>query len=101
MTELILSTTSLILDPIAAVVFLILLLYDGFFKDASVLLRVAVAVFSAGLLGQSVRSYIAFTTGEFPSEFILPWWIFKDWGLVLLALHYAIDRVFGRGASCQ
>lgn len=97
MTELILSTTSLVLDPIAAAIFLVLLLIDGFFKHASWLFRLAVAVFSAGLMGQSVRSYIAFTTGEFPSEFILPWWIFKDWGLVLLALHYLIDRMRGRG----
>jgi hypothetical protein len=59
-------------------------------------MRIGVALCAAGLLAQSYRSMIAFFTGEFPPEAFLPWWVLKDWGLIVLALAFAWAKWRGR-----
>lgn len=96
MSEILISTTSLFLDPLAGLILLYAILVDPKVRKASIGVRLGLALCAAGLGAQGIRSYIAFTTGEFPSEFLIPWWIFKDWGLVMLAFSYLIARLSKR-----
>ena len=99
MSDLLISTTTLFLDPLAALIIIWLLLTDHRFRIAPVWHRFGLALCAAGLAAQSYRSFVAFTTGEFPPEIFLPWWVLKDWGLVALAFHYAALRIKRHMAS--
>jgi hypothetical protein len=90
----IISITTLLFDPIAAVVIIIFLVTDKGARAAPMLLRIGLALCAAGLLAQSHRSLVAFLFGGFPGDLELPFWVLKDWGLVVIALHFARVRWF-------
>ena len=89
MNDMIISITTVVLDPLAAVCIIWSLLSDRGLRNVSKWLRFGLALCAAGLLAQSYRSGVAFFTGEFPHETYIPFWVFKDWGLIVIASYFA------------
>lgn len=83
------SITKLALDPIAAALIILILLKNNHFDISTTWYRLGLSLCAAGLTAQGYRSY---TTGDFPAEGIIPWWVFKDWGLIVLVSYYAYQH---------
>ena len=66
-------------------------LADGFFVGKHWTVKVAVALMIAGLVGQFARSYIALSTGIPPTDAQVPFWVLKDFGIIMYAAHYVMQ----------
>jgi hypothetical protein len=97
MMEAMIYVTTLALDPIAAMLIIIILLRNNHFDISTTWYRIGLSLCAAGLAAQGYRSFIAATTGEFPPEGIVPWWVFKDWGLIVLVSYYAYQNFVKKG----
>ncbi|MCH2165924.1 MAG: hypothetical protein MK098_14955 [Marinovum sp.] len=79
----------LILDPIAALIMIVATMSNRALQVAPVWHRLGMLVTACGLLGQSARNLVYVITGHSPSDLEMPFWVLKDYGLVILTLHFA------------
>ena len=87
---------SSIIGPIMSLVILWIAFVGGLNKGHW-LGRLAILVMTLGLFGQAIRSYIAITTGNAPTDAELPLWYLKDFGISLYGAylflkHYKIIK---------
>ena len=66
-------------------------LADGFFVGKHWTVKIAVMLMISGLVGQFARSYIALTTGIAPTDAQVPFWVLKDIGIIMYAVHYLLQ----------
>lgn len=78
----------LVLDPIAAFILIAVTTSSRTLKISSAWPRLGMLVTASGLLGQAARNLVFVLTGHSPSDLEMPFWVLKDIGLVILALHF-------------
>ena len=81
--------TTLIADPLAAIIIIAALLIDRQIEVVSKWQRVGLTITACGLIGQTYRSCYAIFMNYQPTDAEMPFWVFKDVGIVTLALYYA------------
>lgn len=81
---------SAITGPLAAIIIVGMMLWDRHFKIAPHWHRFGLAFLAVGMIGQTARSWITIYTGTSPRDTELPWWVFKDVGIFVLAASWMI-----------
>ena len=71
--------------PAGALIILWMMVWDRKFKIAPSWHRYGLAFLAVGMVGQAVRSWWTITTGVSPRDADMPWWVFKDLGIFVLA----------------
>jgi hypothetical protein len=74
--------------PISAIILVWMMIWDRKFSIAPWWHRYGLAFFAVGMVGQSVRSWVALVTGISPRDSEMPWWVFKDIGIFVLAVSW-------------
>jgi hypothetical protein len=78
----------LIFDPIAAFILIAATIGQRTLQIAPVWHRLGMLVTACGLLGQAARNLVYVQTGHSPSDIEMPFWVLKDFGILILALHF-------------
>ena len=68
-------------------------LAEGHAMKRHILFKVSLLVMMAGLIGQFARSYIAIATGLAPTDAEIPFWVLKDFGIVLMGAYYLLKNL--------
>lgn len=92
MLEQLILWISFLADPIAATVFLWLLLNSDHEYMQSRFIRAAVVIAVIGLYGQGIRCFVAIDTGIAPRDDELAWWFGKDLALILFSCFLVWDK---------
>lgn len=79
---------TLFADPIAALIIIAALLSDRQMEVAPKWHRVGLMLTACGLIGQTYRSCIAIFMNYQPTDSEMPFWVFKDIGIITLAVYY-------------
>jgi hypothetical protein len=79
-----------ITGPLGALIIVGMMLWDKKFRIAPSWHRFGLAFLAVGMIGQTARSWITLTTGVSPRDTELPWWVFKDLGVFVLAISWLI-----------
>jgi len=79
-----------ITGPLGALIILGMMVWDRKFKVAPSWHRFGLAFLAVGMIGQSVRSWWAIITGVSPTDSEMPWWVFKDLGIFVLAASWMV-----------
>ena len=79
---------TMICNPIAALIIIGALFSDRKMEVAPRWHRVGLMITATGLIGQTYRSMVALFTGFQPTDAEMPFWVFKDIGIVVLAFYY-------------
>lgn len=77
-----------ITDPIAAIILIWMMVWDRKFNVAPSWHRFGLAFLAVGMIGQTARSWLTIYTGISPRDSELPWWIFKDLGVFVMAVSW-------------
>ena len=78
----------MVCNPIAALIIIVALFSDRKMEVAPRWHRVGLMIVATGLIGQTYRSAIALFTGFQPTDAQMPFWVFKDVGITVLAFYY-------------
>jgi hypothetical protein len=78
-----------IFNPIGAIIIILALFSDRKMTVAPKWHRVGLMTIACGLIGQTYRSGVALLTGFQPTDAEMPFWVFKDIGIVFLAFYYS------------
>ncbi len=79
----------LVLNPIAAGIMIMATMKNRALQAASVWHRLGVLIAACGLLGQFGHNLVFALTGSDPRYLEMPLWALKDYGLIILAFHFA------------
>ena len=79
-----------ITGPLGALIIVGMMLWDKKFRIAPSWHRFGLAFLAVGMIGQTARSWITLITGVSPRDTELPWWVFKDLGVFVLAISWLI-----------
>jgi hypothetical protein len=85
--------------PIGAMILVHMMIWDGKFKIAPAWHRFGLAFLAVGMIGQSVRSWVSIMTGVSPTDAEMPWWVFKDLGIFVLAVSWLVLGVLAARRS--
>lgn len=78
-----------VLNPLAALIMIGATLSDRVLLVAPVWHRLGMLVTAGGLLAQASRNVYFLATGDHLTILEMPFWIFKDYGIAMLAFHFA------------
>lgn len=90
-----------IIDPIGALIIVSMMIFDHRYQIAPAWHRYGLMFLAVGLLGQTARSWQTLLTGDSPTDIEMPFWIFKDIGIVVLATAWAVLAIIAHKKSPQ
>jgi len=79
-----------ITGPLGALLILFMMIWDRKFNVAPSWHRFGLAFLAVGMIGQAVRSWWTILTGVSPRDSEMPWWVFKDLGIFVLAASWMV-----------
>lgn len=76
--------------PAGASLIMVMMIWDRKFRVAPSWHRFGLAFLAVGMIGQSARSWMTISTGVSPRDSEMPWWVFKDLGIFVLAASWMV-----------
>ena len=77
-----------IIGPLTAMMIAVIIVRDEGFKRAPMWCRLFLAFWAVGMLVQGIRSWVSLVTGISPRDSELPWWVFKDLGILVFVYYW-------------